>query len=167
LSGASIGGAGFALDRWQVGRENVYLPLLSVLVGAELAVGLGLMDGATLLYPQRILYDQEVVQCISQICAGIEVDDTTLALDMISEVGSGGHFLGQKHTRDNLGKFWPPSLLLEKSSREDERYRDPREVALEEMKWILENHQVPPLDSRVQHELKLIIERAEEDLGMP
>lgn len=165
FAGASFGGSGYELDRWQVGRENVYLPLLSILLGAEMALGLGLMDAATLLYPERVLFDQEMTQCISQISAGIEVNSETLARDMISQVGPRGHYLGEEHTRENLPTLWPSSILTEKSHQKGQRFRTPREVAREQVEWILTNHAPAQLDEKVKAEMKKLLETAEKEIG--
>jgi trimethylamine--corrinoid protein Co-methyltransferase len=163
LNGASIGGTDYDLDHRQMGRENVYLPLLSVLLGAEMSLGLGLMDGARLLNPERVLFDEETVRCIAQISAGIEVSDETLVPDMISQVGPRGHFLGQEHTKENLPRLWPPSILYEKSYEKGERFCDPREVALEQVKWILKNHKPAQLDRKVKAEIGKLLEAADRE----
>jgi trimethylamine--corrinoid protein Co-methyltransferase len=42
---------------------------------------------------------------------GLEVNDTTLALDVIKEVGPAGLFLGHQHTLDHFRELWDPTLL--------------------------------------------------------
>ena len=39
------------------------------------------------------------------------VDDETIALDAIKQVGIGGNFLGQRHTRRHMKDVWRPRLL--------------------------------------------------------
>jgi hypothetical protein len=47
----------------------------------------------------------------------------------------------------------------------DGKYRDPREVARERVKWILNNHQPEPLEDARQVELTRILNAAEREIG--
>jgi trimethylamine:corrinoid methyltransferase-like protein len=93
----------------------------------------------------------------------VEVNDHTLAFDMIREVGPRGSFLGQRRTADDLPKLWRPSILLERSKEMGRKYRDPVEVAREMIAWIRENHHPEPLDAATRQELQRIVARADGD----
>ena len=161
---ASFGGSAYKLNSWQVGRENVYAQLLAVMAGADMSFGpSGLIEAVRVLDMPRILFDREIFQAIDIITNGIEVNDTTLAFDMIREVGPQGMFLGQKRTAEELPKLWPPSILFEKSKLAGEKYRDAEEVAHEAIDWILKNHHPAPLDEKVKQELKKIVATADQD----
>jgi len=160
----SFGGNAYKLNSWQVGIENVYGHLLSVMAGADMSFGpSGLIEAVTLLDMARILFDREIFQAIDIITKGIEVNDDTLAFDMIREVGPRGMFLGQKRTANELPKLWPPSILFEKSKLAEEKYRNPVEVAHEVIDWVLKNHHPAPLDENVQQELRKIVAAADRD----
>ena len=47
----------------------------------------------------------------------------------------------------------------------DGKYRDPREYAIDRVKWILANHQPQPLDDVKQHELDRILASADKELS--
>jgi len=111
----------------------------------------------------RILFDQEVFQAIDIISNGVEVNDDTLALDMIREVGPRGTFLGQRRTAKELPRLWPPSILFEKSKLAGEKYQDPVEVAHGVIDWVLKNHHPAPLDEKVKQELGKIVAAADQD----
>jgi trimethylamine--corrinoid protein Co-methyltransferase len=164
FGGACFGGGCYELNTWQIGRENIYLPLLEVMLGADLCFSMGVIGDDNIFHPARVIFDREIFQAVEIISQGIEVTTNTLLFDVIREVGPGGHFLGQRHTAEHLPELWPPSVLFERSKDLDERYKDPVEVAWEEINWILENHQVPELDSKTRDELKRIVEAAEEEL---
>jgi len=151
------------LNSWQVGIENVYAPFLAVMAGADMAYGLGVMDNNSVLDTARILFDREIFQAIDIITKGIEVNDNTLAFDMIRQIGPRGMFLGQKRTAEELPKLWPPSILFEKSKVVGEKYRNAEEVARETIDWVLKNHHPAPLDEKVQQELRRIVSAADRD----
>ncbi len=55
--------------------------------------------------------DAEIFSWNAAIAAGITVDDETIAADVIAEVGIGGNYLGQRHTRRHMKEVWRPRLL--------------------------------------------------------
>ena len=164
LSSFNFGGSAYKLNSWQVGLENVYVHLLSVMAGADMSFGPGgMMEASSLLHMSRILFDREALQAVDIIAKGIEVNDETLAFDMIREVGPRGTFLGQRRTVKELPKLWPPSILFEKPKLAGEKYRDAEEVAHEVIDWVLKNHHPEPLDEKVRQELRRIVEAADQD----
>ncbi len=163
-SQASFGGNAYRLNSWQIGLENVLGPLMSVMAGADMAFGPnGMLAAATLLDMRRILFDREIFQTIDIITDGLEVNDNTLAFDMIREIGPQGTFLGQRRTAEELPKLWPPSILFEKSTVVGEKYRNAEEVAREVIDWVLRNHHPAPLDKKVKQELAKIVAAADRD----
>ena len=164
LSGCTFGGSAYRLNSWQVGIENVYLQLLAVMAGADMALGpSGLINTGSLLDMKRILFDREIFQAIDIITDGIEVNDFTLAFDMVRDIGPRGNFLGQRRTAEGLRKLWPLSILFEKSKIIGEEYRDPVEVAEDMIDWIVNNHNPEPLPEDVQRELRKIVSAADRD----
>jgi trimethylamine--corrinoid protein Co-methyltransferase len=55
--------------------------------------------------------DSEIFSWNAAIAAGIDVQDETIALDAIKQVGIGGNYLGQRHTRRHMKDVWRPRLL--------------------------------------------------------
>jgi hypothetical protein len=47
-----------------------------------------------------------------------------------------------------------------------ETYRDPWELAVEELEWIIENHHPEQLDERVQTEIAKLLISADRELGL-
>lgn len=160
----SFGGSQWKLNHWQVGIENLHVHLLAVMAGADMSFGpSGMIEAVSLLDMRRILFDREILQAIDIITDGFEVNETTLALDMVREAGPRGMFLAHKRTAKEVRKLWPPSILFEEPRRPDEKYRDPVEVAHEAIEWILENHRPAPLPKEVRSELDRIVAAAERD----
>lgn len=160
----SFGGNGHTLNSFQVGIENGFGHLLSVMAGADMSFGpSGLLEAVTVLDMQRILFDREIHQAISILTEGLEVNDETLAFDMIREIGPRGSFLGQRRTVKQLPKLWPPSILLERSKERGRKYKDPVGIAREAISWVLDNHHPPPLDDSVRKEIRKIVDTADKD----
>jgi len=160
----SFGGSQWKLNNWQAGIENLYVHLLAVMAGAEMSFGpSGMIEAVSLLDMRRILFDREILQAIDIITDGFEVNQTTLAFDMVQEVGPRGMFLAHRRTAKEARKLWPPSILFEPAQDKDEKYRDPVEIAHEAIEWILKNHQPAPLPEDVRQELARIVAAAEQD----
>jgi len=94
---------------------------------------------------------------------GFEFDEADMALDGIREVGPGGHFLAQKHTRKRIRDFRLSRLLRQKMP--DGGLRDPRQVALEEFKRIDETHHPQLLPKEVLVGLDRILAAAEREVA--
>ena len=60
--------------------------------------GAGWMEGGLVASFEKLIVDAEMLQMMGEFLQPIVVDDDTLALDAIAEVGPGGHFFGATHT---------------------------------------------------------------------
>jgi trimethylamine--corrinoid protein Co-methyltransferase len=96
---------------------------------------------------------------------GIVVNDETLAVDVIREVGPGGNFLGQKHTRNNMYNRWQPEFMDRRPYDLWEKTRDgARDWAGEKAQKILSDYHPEPRDENLQSELRKIISSVESNL---
>ena len=78
---------------------------------SEMAVWGAVMGGVNLLYQgagwleggltasyEKLIVDAEILQMMSEVLQPVVVDEASLGLDAIAEVGPGGHFFGSAHT---------------------------------------------------------------------
>jgi trimethylamine--corrinoid protein Co-methyltransferase len=161
--GACYGTDSVEAGTWQSAAEPALDPLLAGLTGPEIVTGMGLARTYTRLYPEQIILDEDLYQRGRAYLMRPEVSEETLAMDAICAVGPGGHFLGQKHTRQHIRNSLVRGVTHELDS--NSKYRDPREVARERVRWILKNHQPEPLDPNQQAELAQILAAADKELG--
>jgi trimethylamine--corrinoid protein Co-methyltransferase len=140
--------------------ENI---LMVALCGADTASGIGLRETCTLLTPEGLVLDAEMYNQVRVDANGLDTSREALALDVIKAVGPRGHFLRQKHTRQQLRKL-EFSELTDQLSKEG-GFRDPIEVAVEKTAWILENHHPEPLSGAQQSELNHILQTANSELS--
>ena len=161
--GACYGTDAHAPGTWQSAAEPALDTYLAGLASPEIVTGMGLSETYTLLYPEQLIMDSDLYHRARYYLMALDVNDETLALDAIRAVGPGGHFLGQKHTRQHMRESLVRGITHELDS--SNQYRDPREVARERVRWILENHQPEPLEVARQHELTRILSAAGRELG--
>ena len=148
---------------WKVGKDDAIDAFFQCAAGPDMAPGLGLLEGYTLLYPEKLLMDHEICQAIRFMSAGLPVNDYSLALDEIMTVGPGGHFLDREFTLKNVRELWNPGIS-QQWSPEKQDFRDPREAAIEKARWILQNHQPEPIEEKAFKEMQQIIVSAENEL---
>jgi trimethylamine--corrinoid protein Co-methyltransferase len=161
--GACYGTDSVEAGTWQSAAEPALDPLLAGLVSPEIVTGMGLARTYTRLYPEQIILDNDLYQRARSYLQRLEVNAETLALGAVRAVGPGGHFLAQKHTREHMRTSLVRGVTHELDAQS--KYRDPREVARERVKWILENHQPDPLEKSQQVELDRILNAAGKELG--
>jgi len=90
------------------------------------------------------------------------VDEETIALEAIRQVGIGGNFLGQRHTRKHMMDVWRPRLL--DRSMWDAWVASGREGAYEKATELadklLAEHEALPLGDEVSGTLARIVAEA-------
>ncbi len=161
--GGAFGTESFEPGTWQSAADVALDPLLIGLAGADWVTGMGLNRNFTRLYPEGIIFDDELYHHARYALAEVEISPETLALDVIDHVGPGGHYLSQKHTRKFMRTSMVPGLTHQ-LDREG-KYRDPIEVAREKVAWILENHEPTPLEEDKQTELEKILAAADKEMN--
>jgi trimethylamine--corrinoid protein Co-methyltransferase len=132
----------------------------AALSGANLIHDCGLLDHGCLASPAYMVLVNEVLYMINQFMRGIEVDEETLAVDVIHRVGPGGHFMAEEHTLKYFREVWYSTLFdrsnyeswLEQGGRRfEERLR---EQTLQHME-----HQSPPLPAETVKALDQLARR--------
>jgi trimethylamine--corrinoid protein Co-methyltransferase len=159
---AGIFGTDAPAPGWQQAADGATVLLLNALCGAETGSGMGLLESCTLLYPEAVVLDTDIYHRVRIDVEGIDISREALAIDIIKGVGPKGHFLGQKHTRENLRRRRFSELTSQPSR--DGGYREPLDAAREKVAWILENHHPEPLEETQQAELARILRSAEREL---
>jgi len=104
----------------QSGYESAITSLLNALAGANyIHDAAGLMEFALTACYEKYVVDNEILGMVMRAVQGIEVNEDTMAFDLIKEVGPGGDFVTAKHTRRFMrGQHYQPSLS-DRNSRMD------------------------------------------------
>jgi trimethylamine--corrinoid protein Co-methyltransferase len=160
--GGAFGTDSAELATWQAAAEVTTDPLLAGFAGAEIVTGIGLRDTYTLLYPEAIILDNDLLSQARYSLLNMEVSPETMAVDVIANVKPGGHFLSQKHTR----KYMRTAMVRSTAQQLDAKgkYRDQVEYARERVTWILENHHPEPPPADVQREIDRILAAADKEI---
>ena len=143
---------------WQAGLENSMSAFMSSIVMSDMLLGVGLLHGSRIWSFEQMLMDCEIFDIIHKMMQGIEVNEQTIAMEIIQAVGPGGNFLTQKHTKKNMRNLWHPKYIDRRPYETWESEHDnARDWARAEARRILATHQPDPLDPKLSAELRRII----------
>jgi trimethylamine--corrinoid protein Co-methyltransferase len=166
---ASAGASDSKAPDAQAGYESALNILLVSLAGANLIqYSVGALDFTKTASYEMLIIGDEILGEVTHALHGVNVSRETIALDLISKVGPGGSYLGEKHTRQYLKTEHYMPALANRRSYEAWKAAGGRpiaEEARERAKRILREHQPEPLDKTVEHKIeKIIAEVTEETL---
>lgn len=151
-------GAGAKTPGPQASVENTLSAAACGLVGGEVVNGLGVTDFSALLSYEQLLIDHEIAGMTIRLFRGIDVNDETIAADLIKKVGIGGSFLAQRHTLNHLRELYRPLLWDEIVPGLDKPDVDMLQVAGKKADEILSKHVPVPLDGSVRKELDALVD---------
>lgn len=140
----------------QAGLERTATLLPAVLAGVHYITCGGTLDSSLLESHALLLLDDELCGAALRMARGISVDDDTLALDAIRQVGFWGNYFGEEHTvRHFRQEHFLPQLLERESYDTWERSgaRSALDRARERAREILAHHEPRQLDPAVEREL--------------
>ena len=145
----------------QCGFEATISLVTALLHGANIVHDIGFMDAGLQGSLQMIVICNEILGFLRAATAGVPVNDETLALDVIEELGPTGNYLGHEHT---LRHFKEPyySKLIDKNPYSVWQKRGAttmEERAARQIEAILAKHQVESLSDETQKAIHAIVER--------
>jgi trimethylamine--corrinoid protein Co-methyltransferase len=161
-----VGSDAHCLDA-QAAMEHAFGTLMSALDGANLIHDIGYLGQGLLSNPAAIVMCNEIISYVKRVIRGFDIGREKMAVDVIRDVGPGGNFLAQAHTRTHFRQeIWQPKLLNRDSPRAwakkgGKRYE---EVVVQKTREILQTHEPEPLPEDIQRKMDEIITKATEEL---
>lgn len=147
----------------QAVMERLMTLLLPALAGIDL-INLTTLDTKMSFSLEQLVIDETVLSIVERYLRGIAVNDETLALDLIHEIGPRDAFVATDHT---VRHFRDELLIPDLVSRETrEAWQaagapDMRTRARDKVRRILAEHHSPPLTDGVAAQLDEIVQEAE------
>jgi len=146
----------------QAAAEAALTMMAEVLMGGNIVHDLGYLEsGLTFSFTQLAICDQ-MANWVKAFFSPVEVNDETLALNVITEVGPGGQYLKHKHTRAHFREHWYPDLF-ERGNYTDWTQKGSQtlgERAATRVQKILDEHHPQPLPDAVRARLRQIVQQA-------
>ena len=143
----------------QAGLEMGFNLLISGLAGGNLIHDIGYLGIGMTASLEAIALCNDGIGMVRRMLRGIEVDENTLALDVIEEVGPGGNFIVEEHTVENFRSVLSTPKLLNRMDYDN--WKNAGALTFEEranrmVKDILENHKIPKLPENVVSQINSI-----------
>ncbi|SDP83520.1 trimethylamine methyltransferase family protein [Desulforhopalus singaporensis] len=121
-------------------QENVNMVLLA---------GGGLDSGKGISF-DKFMVDLEVIGLVRRLREGVRIDDDSLALDVITEVGPGGQFITSSHTaRLCRQEIWNPQIGARRLASGQTSYEAINDNIDKRMTAILEKYEQPRLSGEL------------------
>jgi trimethylamine--corrinoid protein Co-methyltransferase len=102
----------------------------------------GQLESELTFSPAQAVIDDEIIAYVKRYLQGVAINDETLAVDLIRQVGISGSFLEQAHTAEHFrDELFMPALLLRQTREEWERQGSKRlaEAAEEKAQQLMQN----------------------------
>ncbi|MEN8171807.1 MAG: trimethylamine methyltransferase family protein [Chloroflexota bacterium] len=147
----------------QAGYESMFSLLTTINSGIDFVLHAGGILGSYLAFSyEKFVLDDELCGMMRHYNKGIEVNPETLAYDVTTKVGHGGHFLGERETLDRCRtEFWQPTLS--DRSGIEAWWEGDQQDAIERarLRWqdLLNEHEDPPLDDLTSRQLITYVEK--------
>jgi len=141
--------------------EAGLLTFLAEMAGSNLNHDVGYLDFGLTGSLEMIVILDEIIDQVRRLYRGIPVDDETLAMDVIRDVGADGNFLAHLHTLQHLESTqWRPKLISRIGNDKWQASGSTTllERAQQKLQQILQNHQpapIPPEQAvQIQHRVE-------------
>lgn len=143
----------------------------AVMGGVNLLLhGTGWLEGGLLTSYEKFVIDADILNMVSEMLRPITVDDATLAVEAIAEVGPAGHFFGSPHTQERydsehfqpMVSSWSNYETWAESGRLEAHHR-----AEALAKKIVASHTEPPFEPERRRQLDEFVARRLAEGGVP
>ncbi len=152
----------------QSGHEKTITGILPALAGANVIYGLGMLEMGITFDLAQLVLDNEIAEMIKYTVNGIPVNDQTLAVDVIKEMGIGKDYLAHESTYQHMASQ-SNAELMDRRMREDweaDGSTDIYQRAHKKMLNILETYEPPQLSEGVRQDIREIVTEAEKEQGV-
>ncbi len=156
------GGSDAKLVDQQAAIDAALTLAVEAISGGQLIHDLGYLEsGLTFSLAQLAICD-EIVAWLKPFLKPIEINDETLALDLIDQLGPDGSFLNTAHTRRHYRERWYPMLIerFNYSQWEKKGGKTLAQRAADKVESILTTHRPVPLPEDAARAVRAVVERA-------
>ena len=154
---------GSKLSDAQAAYESANTILPSVTAGVNFVLhAAGWLEGGLASGYEKLIMDADQLGMMQVFAQGVDLSENGQALDAISEVGPGAHFLGCDHTQQNFKTAFYRSSIADNNSFEQwqmEGSMDATARANKLWKQMLKDYQEPTLDPAIDEALLAYIDK--------
>ena len=141
----------------QAAYESVFSLWGAIMGGGNFIMhSAGWLEGGLTCSFEKTILDVDLLQMVAEFVDPLVVDEDTLALAAIREVGPGGHFFGAQHTQARYrDAFYAPLLSDWRNYESWQEAGSPTAIVKANRLWkeMLAAYEPPPIDAAVVEEL--------------
>jgi len=154
---SDAGGADAKVPDIQAGYEKAFSILQVTLSGGDyIHHSAGMLDSLMTIAYEQFVIDNDINGMALRVLEGIAVNDDTLAFEVIRDVGPGGMFLTQEHTRRyaRSSEFYVPNGLNRRALQSGEDALDLRQHARRAARQFLDRDGPPLIAPSIDAEIR-------------
>lgn len=144
----------------QTAWEKAITGLSIYLGGADLMLNPGMFSSGMIATYEQLVIDNEILGYLERVVSGMQVNEDTLAVDLVRKVGHGGQFLKEPHTlREFRSQLWMPDISCRSAFGRwvNRGSHDIVATAKDRAAKILKDHHVEELDPDAKSMLAKIV----------
>lgn len=151
----------------QCGMEVAFSLMSALMYGANLVHDVGFMDAGAQGSLALIAIVNDQLGFLRASTVGVLVNDETLALNVVEELGAKGNYLAHEHTLQHFKKAYYSKLADKRQHSQwtQQGATSMEERAAQQVEKILSEHTPEPLPADVQRDIKKIVEREQAQFG--
>ena len=129
---------------------------------------MGMLESGQTWSHEQLIIDNDIVLMIQRAIQGINVNDDTMAVELVKQAHQIKDFLHQKHTVKYMRSQSRPKLIdrQTRGAWQAKGGKDLTEAAREEARRIIKTHQPTPLSDDVKKTLQEIVKSASKEKGV-
>ena len=130
----------------------------------------GWMEGGLVASYEKFALDVDLLQMVSEFLQPLIVDDDTMGVEAMAEVGPGGHFFGADHTLARYSTaFYQPLISDWRNFQQWQEAGSPQAAGKANRLWkqALAEYEMPPLDAAIAEEIDAFVAKRTEEGGEP
>lgn len=143
----------------QAAVDMQFSVLVALLARTNLNHDVGYLESGLTNSPEVMVLADEVIGMNRRFVDGVRLDDESLALDVIHQVGPGGEFMSHDHTMAHFRELWSPGIFDRSQLDRWEQLgsKDLNARLREATIALMDEHHVPPLPEDVDQEINKIL----------
>ena len=137
--------------------------MMAIQCGGHLVHNVGMHGNGTLVIPEMITATSEIIEMQEAMLGGVVVNDETMAMDQIREVGPMGEYVTNAHTMAHFKDVWYPKLLFrggDKAWKASEQLTFEQRVT-ERTRNLIAKHEPKLIPEEIKRQIEEVVVRAE------
>ena len=143
----------------QAGADAQFSVMVALLAKTNLNHDVGYLESGLKHSPEFMVLTNEIISMTRRFVEGVQLDDESLALEVIHKVGPGGEFLIQDHTLAHWRELWTPKIF-DRTRQEvwaKQGSKDIQSRLREATMALVDNHSVEPLSDSMESAIETIL----------